>query len=56
MNSQPTPQTFPDEELADRRLFALSAEQWHAFQAALDAPPRPMPRLRRLLQEPGAFD
>ena len=45
-----------DEELADRRLFTLSAEQWEAFQTALDAPPRPMPRLKRLLQEPGAFD
>jgi len=45
-----------DEELADRRLFSLSTEQWKAFHAALDAPPRPMPRLQRLLQEPGAFD
>lgn len=45
-----------DEELADRRLFTLSAEQWEAFHAALDAPPRPLPRLKRLLQEPGAFD
>ena len=45
-----------DEELADRRSFGLNATQWKAFQAALDAPPRPLPRLERLLKEPGFFD
>jgi uncharacterized protein (DUF1778 family) len=45
-----------DETLADRRSFGLSAAQWRAFQAALDAPPRPLPRLKRLLKEPGFFD
>jgi len=45
-----------DEALADRRIFGLSAEQWKAFQAALDAPPRSLPRLERLLKEPGFFD
>jgi len=45
-----------DEALADRRSFGLSTAQWRAFLAALDAPPRPLPRLKRLLKEPGFFD
>jgi uncharacterized protein (DUF1778 family) len=45
-----------DEILADRRTFGLNAEQWTAFLTALDAPPRSMPRLERLLKEPGFFD
>jgi len=45
-----------DEALADRRSFGLNAAQWKAFLAALDAPPRPLPRLQRLLKEPGFFD
>ena len=45
-----------EEALADRRRFGLDAEQWAAFQAALDAPPRPLPRLARLLREPGVFE
>lgn len=45
-----------DEALADRRTFGLSASQWKAFIAALDAPPRPLHRLERLLKEPGFFD
>lgn len=45
-----------EEALADRRTFGLNATQWKAFLAALDAPPRPLPRLERLLKEPGFFD
>jgi uncharacterized protein (DUF1778 family) len=45
-----------DETLADRRTFGLDAAQWKAFIAALDAPPRPLPRLERLMKEPGFFD
>ena len=45
-----------DETLADRNTFVLNAAQWKAFLAALDAPPRPLPRLERLLKEPGFFD
>jgi uncharacterized protein (DUF1778 family) len=45
-----------DETLADRRSFGLNAVQWKEFTAALDAPPRPLPRLERLLKEPGFFD
>jgi uncharacterized protein (DUF1778 family) len=44
-----------DEMLADRRIFQLDAEKWTAFQAALDAPVRPLPRLRALLEKPGFF-
>jgi uncharacterized protein (DUF1778 family) len=45
-----------DEALADRRIFSLNEAQWKAFLAALDAPPHPLPRLERLLKEPGFFD
>jgi uncharacterized protein (DUF1778 family) len=42
--------TSAAETLADRRLFILDESQWQAFQAALDAPPRPRPRLSRLMK------
>lgn len=42
--------------LADRRFFGLDAERWQAFLAALDAPPRPLPRLERLFAEPSLFE
>jgi uncharacterized protein (DUF1778 family) len=45
-----------DETLADRRTFTLGAAQWKTFLEALDAPPRPLPHLERLLKEPGFFD
>jgi uncharacterized protein (DUF1778 family) len=45
-----------EETLPDRRRFGLSAEQWAALQAALDAPPRPAPRLAKLLREPSVFE
>lgn len=45
-----------DEILADQRVIQLSDEQWEAFVAALDAPPRPRPRLKRLLNEPTILD
>ena len=44
------------ETLPDRQKFGLSAQQWKAFEAALDAPPHPAPRLSRLLNEPSVFD
>jgi uncharacterized protein (DUF1778 family) len=44
------------EVLADRRLFLLDDAQWDAFLAALDAPSAPMPRLERLMREPGVLD
>jgi uncharacterized protein (DUF1778 family) len=45
-----------DEALADRRTFPLSKTKWAQFLAALDAPTRPLPRMQRLLTEPGFFD
>ena len=45
-----------EETLAQRRGFGLDAEKWAEFQAALDAPARPLPRLQALLDEPGFFD
>jgi uncharacterized protein (DUF1778 family) len=45
-----------DETLADRRMFGLDSRRWQAFLAALDEAPRPLPRVKRLLTEPGFFD
>lgn len=45
-----------DEALADRRTFPLTKAKWTEFLAALDTPPRPLPRMQRLLMEPGFFD
>lgn len=45
-----------DESMSNRCDFRLDAVQWKAFLAALESPPRPMPRLERLLKEPGFFD
>ncbi|CAM5761115.1 hypothetical protein LMIY3S_00031 [Labrys miyagiensis] len=44
------------ETLPDRQHFGLDAERWQTFLAALDAPPRPLPRLRKLLAEPSVFE
>ena len=41
-----------EETLPNRQRFSLNAEQWAQFQSALDAPPRALPRLSRLLTEP----
>jgi len=45
-----------EETLVDRRQFGLDAAGWSAFMAALDAPPRPLPRLERLFNEPSVFE
>ncbi len=42
--------------LADQVHFQLSPEKWDEFCAALDAPPKDRPRLRKLLTEPSVFD
>jgi uncharacterized protein (DUF1778 family) len=39
--------------LADRRRFELPAQQWEAFEAALDQPVSVKPKLKKLLSEPG---
>jgi uncharacterized protein (DUF1778 family) len=44
------------ETLADRREFLLDEKQWQAFLAALDAPPKPKPRLEQLLKTPSIFE
>lgn len=43
------------EVLADRHDFKLSAQQYDAFVAALDAS-RTQPRLEKLLKAPGALE
>ncbi|HEY0146493.1 MAG: DUF1778 domain-containing protein [Methylovirgula sp.] len=45
-----------EEALPDRQHFGLDAKHWQAFLAALDAPPRPLPRLKRLLSETSVFE
>jgi uncharacterized protein (DUF1778 family) len=45
-----------EEALADRNRFGLDTERWEAFQAALDAPPKPLPRLAALLAKPSVFE
>jgi hypothetical protein len=42
------PRRVRDEALLDRRYFSLDPERWAAFQAALDAPARPNPRMKKL--------
>ncbi len=44
------------EALLDRRYFSLDPERWAAFQAALDAPARPNPRLKKLFQTLSVFE
>lgn len=45
-----------EEALPDRRRFGLTAEQWEAFQKALNAPSAPSERLARLLNEHSVFE
>jgi uncharacterized protein (DUF1778 family) len=45
-----------EEILPDRQRFGLSKVQWEAFQKALNAPPRPSSRLKKLLKEPSVFE
>lgn len=44
------------ELLPDRQRFGLSGERWKAFEAALDAPMKPSPRLKKLLRTPSVFE
>ena len=45
-----------EETLPDRSRFGLDAVEWEAFQAALDAPAKPVAALRKLLSEPSIFE
>ena len=40
-----------DDVLASRTTFVLSPKDWRKFNDLLDAPPRDIPRLRRLFKE-----
>lgn len=42
--------------LAEQAHFYLSPKKWEEFIAALDAPPKDLPKLRKLLTEPSVFD
>lgn len=48
--------TAANQALADRRHFVLNDAQWEAFAQALDAPPQALPRLKKLMTEPGILD
>ncbi len=43
------------EVLADQVHFSLSPERWDAFCAALEAPPKVISALRKLLKKPNSF-
>jgi predicted DNA-binding antitoxin AbrB/MazE fold protein len=43
-------------EPTDRVLFVLPPDRWQAFCDALDAPPRVIPALRKLLTEASVLD
>ena len=43
-------------DTTDQVHFTLTAERWQAFCAALDAPPRDIPALRKLLTEESVLD
>lgn len=45
-----------EDVLADRRRFVLPRAKWAEFARMLDAPPRSLPRLRRLLSSPSVLD
>ncbi len=40
------------DDLADRRVFALSPQVWEELQQVLDRPPATKPRIAALLAEP----
>jgi uncharacterized protein (DUF1778 family) len=44
------------ETLPDRTRFDLTPKQWGQFQAQLDAPPRDLPRLVKLLRKASVFE
>jgi len=45
-----------EEFLPERRVFYLDHESWDAFVAALDAPPKDIPGLRKLFARKPAGD
>jgi len=49
-------QSAANDILADRTRFALPRDQWDAFAAALERPPRELPKIAALLSEPSILD
>lgn len=45
-----------EQDLADQCHFLVSEEQMKAFMDALDQPPQPKPRMKRLLSEPSILE
>jgi len=43
-------------DLSNQQTFGLKRDQWNKFTKRLEAPPRSLPRLRKLLREPDVFD
>lgn len=44
------------EILSEQTIFSLTDEEWDNFCQALEAPPKPIPALRKLLSEKSVFD
>ena len=44
------------DDLADRRVFAVSSQAWEELQEMLDRPPAAKPRIAALLAEPSILD
>ncbi len=42
--------------LAEQSQFRLSDKEWREFNRVLDAPPKDIPALRKLLTQRGVFD
>jgi len=51
-----TPSGLSGRDRGDQQPIILYTADWDAFNAALDAPPRQLPRLQRLLLEPCATE
>jgi uncharacterized protein (DUF1778 family) len=45
-----------EEILAKRQRFGLDNDRWEAFMTALDAPTRPLPRVKKLFKTPSVFE
>ena len=44
------------QQVAEQGQFRLPKKQWNEFCDALDAPPKTIPALRKLLTKPGLLD
>jgi hypothetical protein len=43
-------------EIGEQIDIVMPEAEWEAFCTSLDAPPRSIPTLKKLLEEPGVFD